>query len=81
MTITMTITSPETQRPQDAVPDTDQVDGAAYLFGYPIAHSMSPLLHGTVYEGLVLNWRQYLLESKDIALFLRLIREQKCFGT
>ena len=62
------------------LPATDHLDGVAYLFGAPIAHSMSPILHGTVYEGLGLNWQQFLLESLDIPMFLQLIRQSKCFG-
>lgn len=61
-------------------PESVDRDGVAYLFGAPIAHSMSPFLHGTVYDGMGLNWRQYLLESTDIPLFLQLVRERKCIG-
>ncbi|KAF2459970.1 quinate dehydrogenase [Lineolata rhizophorae] len=51
----------------------DRLDRIGYLFGHPISHSMSPLLHRTVYEALHLNWAQIPLESTDMDLFLRLI--------
>jgi quinate dehydrogenase len=50
------------------------------VFGYPIAHSMSPLLHQTIYEGLGLNWSQFSLESVDMNLFLRLREDPKFIG-
>jgi len=34
-----------------------------------------------VYTGLGLKWEQFLLESLDMQLFLKLIRETKCVGT
>lgn len=67
-------------RAVDLFPESAKNDGVAYLFGTPISHSMSPYLHGTAYEGMGLNWRQYLLESTDIPLFLNLIKEPKCIG-
>ena len=60
--------------------NTAGLDGVNYLFGYPIAHSMSPLLHQTVYSALNLRWEQQFLESKDIAKFLRLTEDPKFFG-
>ncbi|KAF2097922.1 quinate dehydrogenase [Rhizodiscina lignyota] len=63
-----------------SLPKTDHLDGVGYLFGAPIAHSMSPLLHGTVYRFLGLNWEQFLLESLDIPMFINLINDSKCFG-
>lgn len=59
---------------------TEQLDGIGYLFGRNISHSFSPLLHGTVYEGLGLNWQQFLLDSGDVTQFLQLLQEPKCFG-
>ena len=56
-----------------------QTDSYA-VFGYPIAHSMSPLLHNTIYPDLKLNWGYYLLESTDIDLFLRLRQDPKFIG-
>lgn len=53
----------------------------ATFLEYPIAHSMSPLLHQTVYNGLGLNWAQLPLESTDMSLFLKLIQDPKFYGT
>lgn len=61
-------------------PRTDHLDGLGYLFGYPIAHSLSPLLHQTIFQSLGLNWDYFLLSSTDIKQFLRLIRSPKCYG-
>ncbi|KAF1944396.1 Aminoacid dehydrogenase-like protein [Clathrospora elynae] len=62
------------------IPEVSQVERHGYLFGYPIAHSMSPLLHKTVYDNLGLNWRQYPLESRDMDLFLQLIKHPQFYG-
>ena len=41
-----------------------------FLFGYPIAHSMAPQLHTTLFNGLNIPWSYKLLETKDPSLFL-----------
>ena len=41
-----------------------------YLFGHPIAHSLSPLFHNTIYDSLNLPWSQTLIESRDPDDFL-----------
>lgn len=61
-------------------PKTDHLDGTGYLFGYPIAHSMSPLLHQTIFTALGLNRDYFLLPSLDMAHFLSLVRDPKCYG-
>jgi quinate dehydrogenase len=63
------------------VPDTSKVARHGYLFGHPIAHSMSPLLHQTVYDALGLNWSQFPLDSLDMDLFLKLRQDPKFYGT
>ena len=55
-------------------------EGINYLFGYPISHSMSPLLHQTIYKALNLPWRQSLFESKDMDKFLQLTKDPRFFG-
>lgn len=62
------------------VPDVEQVERHGYLFGHPIAHSMSPLLHQTVYDGLGLKWAQFPLDSLDMGLFLRLREDPRFYG-
>jgi quinate dehydrogenase len=61
-------------------PQVDHLDRHAYLFGYPIAHSMSPAFHQQIYDSLGLRWSHLPLESTDIAHFLELVRHPKCFG-
>jgi len=61
-------------------PAVDHLDRHGYLFGYPIAHSMSPLFHQTVYDHLGLRWSQLLLPSTDISQFLRLLRNPNLYG-
>lgn len=65
---------------ETSIPEVTQTERHGYLFGHPIAHSMSPLLHKTVYDGLGLNWAQYPLESRDMALFLDLIKHPQFYG-
>ena len=62
------------------VPSTAHLDRVNYLFGYPIAHSLSPLLHQTVYDNLGLRWGQIPLESRDMDHFLTLVQDPKFFG-
>ncbi|KAF2731806.1 quinate dehydrogenase [Polyplosphaeria fusca] len=63
-----------------SLPDTSHVERHGYLFGHPIAHSMSPLLHQTVYDGLGLKWSQFPLDSLDMPLFLRLREHPNFYG-
>lgn len=44
-------------------PQMDHLDCYGFLFGYPIAHSLSPLFHHTVFKRLGLNWDYYPLPS------------------
>ena len=62
------------------VPDTSRVERHGYLFGHPIAHSMSPLLHQTIYDNLGLAWSQFPLDSTNMSLFLELIKHPKFYG-
>ncbi|KXL51156.1 hypothetical protein M433DRAFT_60806 [Acidomyces richmondensis BFW] len=62
-------------------PDIEHLDRHGYLFGYPIAHSMSPIFHQTIFNGLGLRWSQLPLPSTDIEQFLQLIKHPKCFGS
>ncbi|SMR45758.1 unnamed protein product [Zymoseptoria tritici ST99CH_1A5] len=69
---------------EDAVaklPQVDQYERHGYLFGYPIAHSYSPYLHNTVFQQLGINWGFELLESTDMSLFLKLIKDQRLYGS
>jgi quinate dehydrogenase len=61
-------------------PDTSQPDRVNYLFGHPIAHSLSPLLHLTVYDNVNLKWPQTPLDSIGVPNFLRLTQPPKFIG-
>jgi hypothetical protein len=61
-------------------PDTSHLDGYGVLFGWPIAHSLSPLLHRTIFKSLGLNYDYFLLPSTDIKQFISLVRGSKCYG-
>jgi quinate dehydrogenase len=63
------------------VPPVDQYERHGFLFGYPIAHSLSPCLHNKVFEQLNVNWGFELLESKDMNLFLTRLRDERLYGT
>ncbi|KAK4547731.1 hypothetical protein LTR36_000689 [Oleoguttula mirabilis] len=62
-------------------PSVEHLDRHGYLFGYPIAHSLSPIFHQTIYDSLGLKWSQFPLPSTDMAHFLQLVRDPKCFGS
>ncbi|KAF6831462.1 quinate dehydrogenase [Colletotrichum plurivorum] len=59
----------------------EQLDRHGYLFGQKITHSLSPLLHSTIYDGIGLNWEQMRLDSADMPLFLELIKHPKFYGS
>ena len=51
-----------------------------FLFGYPIAHSMAPQLHATLFQGLNVPWSYKLLETQDSSLFLPALKAATCIG-
>jgi quinate dehydrogenase len=61
-------------------PAVDHLESFGFLFGYPIAHSLSPLLHQTIYRNLGLNWDYFPLPSTDVKSFLELVRDPRCYG-
>jgi quinate dehydrogenase len=60
--------------------ESKQNEGMGVLFGYPIAHSLSPLMHQTVFDSLDMHWNFSLMESKDMDQFLKVIKDPRCFG-
>lgn len=58
----------------------DKVERHGYLFGHPIAHSLSPLLHQTIYDTIGLSWSQFPLDSTSMDLFLRLREDPRFYG-
>lgn len=72
--------SPPVSPAAPPVPSTDHLDRVSYLFGHPISHSLSPLLHGTIYSGLNLNYAQHLYETRSLTACLALARSPKFLG-
>lgn len=61
-------------------PPTAHLSKVLYLFGHPIAHSLSPLFHDTNYASLALNYRQYLYETLSLPACLALTQDPKFLG-
>jgi shikimate 5-dehydrogenase len=57
-----------------------KLDRHGYLFGQHLANSMSPELHGVIYNELGLRWEQQRLDSDDIPRFLTLTQDPKFYG-
>ncbi|OAL00303.1 NAD-P-binding protein [Phaeosphaeriaceae sp. SRC1lsM3a] len=51
-----------------------------YLFGYPIAHSLAPLLHSTLFKEQNVPWSYTLVESLDRSDFLPKLKASNCIG-
>lgn len=61
-------------------PDISKREKFGLLFGYPIAHSYSPLMHQTVYNNIGYNWQQFLFESTDMSQFLEIRQHPQFYG-
>jgi quinate dehydrogenase len=75
---TMAQTSQTSSNPSP--PSITHLDRVLYLFGHPIAHSLSPLFHGTNYKLLSLNYEQHLYETLSLPACLALTRHPKFLG-
>ncbi|KUJ14171.1 uncharacterized protein LY89DRAFT_698602 [Mollisia scopiformis] len=62
------------------IASTAHLSHVSYLFGYPIAHSLSPLLHNTIYKHLNLSYAYHLYETRSLASCLALTHSPKFFG-
>lgn len=51
-----------------------------YLFGHPIAHSLSPIVHKLVYNHLSILYTYTLYESTSMPSFLRLTQDPQFYG-
>jgi quinate dehydrogenase len=60
-------------------PDPSSLERVAYLVGFPIAHSLSPLLHHTIYSSIGQQWGQVLYETRDLNAFLEQMRTDPKF--
>lgn len=52
-----------------------------YLFGYPIAHSLAPLVQSTLFKELSVPWTYTLFESLSAADFLSKLKAADCIGS
>lgn len=59
---------------------TADFDRILYLFGYPIKHSLSPLLHQLVYAALNLNWAYTINEQKELGPCLQAMQHPNFHG-
>jgi len=53
-----------------------------FLLGYPLGHSLSPVMHNAAFQNLGLDWRYELLEipPAQIAHAVTRVREEDCAG-
>lgn len=68
---------------QDATSDRPQIshlEKHGYLFGKKLTASLSPFLHGVVYDNLAMNWGQVRYDSADIQEFLQLVQDPSFYG-
>lgn len=64
-----------------AIPsDVYNIPRRTFLLGYPIAHSMAPLLHSTAFKQLSLPWTYELLETQDQSKFLPALKQPDIIG-
>lgn len=61
-------------------PSSEGAERIGFLFGYPIAHSLSPLLLNTIYKNLGLNWAYNPYPSTSVPDFLALTKDPKFYG-
>jgi quinate dehydrogenase len=62
-------------------PSSSTTRHQVYLFGYPIAHSLAPLLLNSLFNSLNLPWTYTLIESKDKSDFLPKLKSNDCIGS
>lgn len=60
--------------------ESAHLDHVLYLYGYPIQHSLSPLLHRIVYAALNLNWAYKINEQKELGPCLQAMQHSKFHG-
>lgn len=55
-------------------------DHVLYLYGYPVKHSLSPLLHQIVYAAFGLNWVYTINEQKELGPCLQAMQHPEFHG-
>lgn len=61
-------------------PTSYQATQQTFLFGYPITHSLAPLLHSTLFKSVSLGWKYELHETQDASEFLPTLRRPSIIG-
>ena len=74
----LTLSHSMQERPEP--PLIGHLEKHGYLFGKKLTASLSPLLHGVVYDKLGMNWGQVRYDSADIQAFLRLVQNASFYG-
>lgn len=59
---------------------SDAIERRGVLFGYPLKHSLSPVLHNASFKAMGLPWEYTQMESKEIPDFLRILHHPSCYG-
>ncbi|EPE02464.1 quinate dehydrogenase [Ophiostoma piceae UAMH 11346] len=62
------------------LPQISHLEKHGYLFGKKLTASLSPFLHGVVYDKLAMNWGQVRYDSADIQEFLHLVQDPSFYG-
>ena len=75
------IASAKEQSSPTPAPSIAHLEKVSFLFGYGIAHSLSPHLHNTLYSALKLNYQYLLYETRNLEECLHIARtEPKFYG-
>jgi quinate dehydrogenase len=51
-----------------------------FLFGYPLAHTLAPRLHASLFEGVALPWTYQVHETQDQSEFLPALKQPDIIG-
>ncbi|KAJ5722020.1 NAD(P)-binding protein [Penicillium malachiteum] len=62
------------------IPSSHEASKRQFLFGYPISHSMAPLLHTTLLRGVSIPWTYSLHETQDASEFLPVLKQADVVG-
>lgn len=52
-----------------------------YLLGYPLQHSLAPLLHSTIYKEANVPWTYQIVETQDKDGFIPTLKSDDCIGS
>lgn len=63
-----------------AQPEISTVSPNVFLFGYPIAHSLAPKLHASLFKSVSLPWKYNLHETQNSSEFLSALHQPGVVG-